>query len=66
MILDLVKAKELETRTSYITFSRNAFDELVKQTNCPDSLSERRSTGRIKENRRNRSRLSHQRIQKES
>lgn len=35
MILDLVKAKELETRTSYITFSRNAFDELVKQTNCP-------------------------------
>ena len=35
VILDLVKAKELETRTSYITFSRNAFDELVKQTNCP-------------------------------
>lgn len=35
MILDLVKAKELETRTSYITFSRNAFDELVKQTKRP-------------------------------
>lgn len=35
MILDLVKAKELETRTSYITFSRNAFDELMKQTKRP-------------------------------
>lgn len=65
MILDLVKAKELETRTSYITFSRNAFDELVKQTNCP-ILYLNGVAPRIKENRRNRSRLSHQRIQKES
>lgn len=35
MILDMVTAKGLETRTSYITFSRNAFDELVKQTLRP-------------------------------
>lgn len=35
MILEMVTAKGLETRTSYITFSRNAFDELVKQTLRP-------------------------------
>ncbi len=35
MILDMVKEKDLEKRISYITFSRNAFDELVKQTKCP-------------------------------
>lgn len=35
MILDMVKEKDLEKRTSYITFSRNVFDELVKQTQCP-------------------------------
>lgn len=35
MILDMVKEKGLEKRTSYITFSRNAFDELVKQTQRP-------------------------------
>lgn len=31
----MVKEKDLEKRISYITFSRNAFDELVKQTKCP-------------------------------
>lgn len=35
MILEMVTAKGLETRTSYITFSRNAFDELVRQTQRP-------------------------------
>ncbi len=35
MILDMVKEKGLKKRTSYITFSRNAFDELVKQTKKP-------------------------------
>ncbi|WP_353332266.1 glycerophosphodiester phosphodiesterase family protein [Bacteroides sedimenti] len=35
MILDMVKEKGLKKRTSYITFSRNAFDELVKQTKRP-------------------------------
>lgn len=35
MILDMIKEKGLEKRMSYITFSRNAFDELVKQTRRP-------------------------------
>ena len=35
MILNMVQEKGLENRTSYITFSRNAFDELVKQTKRP-------------------------------
>lgn len=35
MILAMVKEKGLENRMSYITFSRNAFDELVKQTRRP-------------------------------
>jgi len=35
MILDMVKEKGLKKRTSFITFSRNAFDELVKQTKRP-------------------------------
>lgn len=35
MILDMIKEKGLEKRMSYITFSRNAFDELVRQTRQP-------------------------------
>ncbi|MEF9924331.1 MAG: glycerophosphodiester phosphodiesterase family protein [Muribaculaceae bacterium] len=35
MLLDMVKEKGLQKRMSYITFSRNAFDQLVKQTKRP-------------------------------
>ena len=35
MVLNMVQEKGLENRTSYITFSRNDFDEIVKQTKRP-------------------------------
>lgn len=35
MVTDMVRRKGLEERVTYITFSRNAFDELVKLTSRP-------------------------------